>query len=76
MWGILLALLVAITFVYAIRQRSSRKKYPLPPGPPGKPIIGNILEVTPGAWLKFTEYRETYGKLAFSVIYIFAPFNF
>ncbi|KAH9942871.1 cytochrome P450 [Amylocystis lapponica] len=42
------------------------KSRPYPPGPPMKPIIGNILEViSQEAWIKFTEYKKQYGDLLF-----------
>ncbi|EED84236.1 predicted protein, partial [Postia placenta Mad-698-R] len=37
-----------------------------PPGPPVKPIVGSILQVSPqGAWYKFSEYQKVYGDLLF-----------
>ncbi|THU82021.1 cytochrome P450 [Dendrothele bispora CBS 962.96] len=36
----------------------------LPPGPRGHPLIGNLLAMTgTQLWLRFTEWRETYGDL-------------
>jgi hypothetical protein len=34
----------------------------LPPGPRGYPIIGNILEMRAGQWLKFAEWHKKYGQ--------------
>ena len=38
----------------------------LPPGPRGYPIIGNLLEMKAGQWLKFSEWHKTYGQFVAS----------
>ena len=36
---------------------------PLPPGPKGYPIIGNLFDMpTQSSWLVYDEWRKTYGK--------------
>ena len=34
-----------------------------PPGPPGLPIVGNVLDFDPlYAWTTFTKWKKTYGR--------------
>lgn len=57
----ILALAVALPVLrYAARRRYSR----FPPGPPGYPIIGNILDMpTSHEWRTFSQWSEEWGKL-------------
>jgi len=51
------ALLVALS-----KRRSSPQ---LPPGPPPKPLLGNLLDLPPAdsaPWLKWSEWAEAYGE--------------
>ncbi|KAI0788694.1 cytochrome P450 [Abortiporus biennis] len=57
-----LATLTLVAIIYA-RQLSSRK-YPPLPGPPGLPIIGNLLDIpTPqnNAWKRYLEWGKKYN---------------
>ena len=38
---------------------------PLPPGPKGFPLIGNVFDMpVEKAWVVYDEWRKTYGKIS------------
>jgi hypothetical protein len=54
--------------IYVVKALLTRRKYAgsLPPGPVGKPIVGNISDLPPpGAqdWMHWLKHKELYGKL-------------
>ncbi|KAJ6489644.1 cytochrome P450 [Mycena vitilis] len=62
-------LFAALSVLWLFRRQkwqSRSKGFPLPPGPPSRPLIGNILNVSPKRpWFKLMEYKEQYGDLVF-----------
>ncbi|OCH91968.1 cytochrome P450 [Obba rivulosa] len=67
--GQLAIALLSLIVCYALRRYlhvSRTRILPYPPGPPARPIIGNIMDIgIPNAWLKMTEYKEQYGDLVY-----------
>ena len=47
--------------VLAVARYLSSPYRMLPPGPPGYPVIGNLLDMREAQWLKFTGWRKKYG---------------
>ncbi|KAF9047143.1 cytochrome P450 [Hymenopellis radicata] len=61
----LIATALAVVVVgLLLRQWFFRYKGPLPPGPKGLPLIGNLLDFDPKhPWEKFAEWHEAYGPI-------------
>ena len=70
--SIIQSLLAIVTAYLVIKVLLSiNAKGPLPPGPRGLPVLGNIFQVPKFQWLKYTEWKEVFGNL-FSLSVSFA----
>jgi hypothetical protein len=60
-----LDLLVFVSFfavISAVRDHQRRRGRPYPPGPPPRPIIGNLLDIPKGfSWLSYMRLSRKYG---------------
>ena len=67
--AVLLSFLVALNVIRGYRRR---RGYPYPPGPPGWPLIGNLLDIrSTSDCLTFTEHSKKYGRAAFIHCWLF-----
>ena len=57
--------ILGLVGLYATRYLASPFRK-VPPGPRGYPIIGNLLDLKPGQWVKFSEWQKTYGQFVLS----------
>ena len=54
-------LLSIFAFVRLISFVQRALKGPLPPGPRGLPIVGNLFQVSTEAWREFAQWKKEYG---------------
>ncbi|RYP40772.1 hypothetical protein DL767_001418 [Monosporascus sp. MG133] len=60
-----IVLFSVVFLLFAHLRLKHRPSSPLPPGPPGVPIVGNSLQFTGFLWLKLTEWARTYGPVVY-----------
>ena len=60
--------LVGVTFAWILAKlaimlaREHRLTSMMPPGPPGLPLLGNLLQISKLPWLRFDQLSQQYGK--------------
>ena len=56
----------ALFLAYYATLYSKRKRYPLPPSPPGAlPVVGHVFAVSKDLWIPFTEWKHKYGDILY-----------
>lgn len=60
-----ITLLIYKTSRLLLDRRQNPSRLPLPPGPKGYPLIGNVLDIpTSQQWNTYAEWAKVYGELA------------
>lgn len=72
--GLVAAVILSLVGLKLLRSKNRLRKLPLPPGPKGWPIIGNVqdLLVKEGAehpWIRYAKWSETFGDLVYLEIF-------
>ncbi|OVA00129.1 Cytochrome P450 [Macleaya cordata] len=64
--AVLLAMLVTSWYIFRTRSKSrnsKRKLFPLPPGPRGLPLVGNLLSLEPDLHIYLAKLAQVYGPI-------------
>lgn len=60
---VLTSIIGFLALVWILLLKSSNKNPPLPPGPRGLPLVGNLLSLDPDLHTHFTKLATTYGSI-------------
>lgn len=65
-WNVPLVTATALIVTYVVRKIRRRSLGPLPPGPKGWPIIGNISDIPhKNSWVTYVEWKKKYGDIVY-----------
>ena len=69
MLSVLITTFFALAVLVLLKRAFSAPRLSFPPGPPSKPLIGNILHAPTGAiWEVFSQWKDVYGECVISSI--------
>ena len=60
-WIVVVILLSAVVLLTRQMVLDERMRRMMPPGPPGVPLLGNVLQLSGSQWLQFTAWSRKYG---------------
>ncbi|KAH7884748.1 cytochrome P450 [Phlebopus sp. FC_14] len=61
------AIVLCLIFILEWRKRAARNGLPLPPGPKGLPLVGNVFDLDIARpWLSYEGWGKQYGALVYS----------
>ncbi|KAH6919267.1 cytochrome P450 [Coprinopsis sp. MPI-PUGE-AT-0042] len=65
-WIVAASAIAGLALLQAARAASKRNRLPLPPGPKGLPLIGNLLDIPQiKPWRVYNEWAEQYGDVIY-----------
>ncbi|KAG2158441.1 cytochrome P450 [Suillus bovinus] len=68
--GALIISFVSFVVVRSLQKKRDTKGFPLPPGPPPLPFVGNVIGIDPDhPWLAYSRWGTEYGEIVYSRLF-------